>query len=133
MAKLPLISQPGERFHYSSATDVIGFLVESIADMTLAEYFEQEIFEPLGMVDTGFMVPVEKADRLATLYEAKGEGSLNEASSELNSYSERTRLYAGGHGLVSTAADYLRFAQMLLNYGELDGVRLLGKIGRAHV
>jgi CubicO group peptidase (beta-lactamase class C family) len=128
LAKLPLIGQPGERFHYSSATDVVGFLVELIAEVNLAQFFEQEIFEPLGMVDTGFMVPVEKADRLATLYEAKGEGNLDEAGAGPDSdYSERTRLYAGGHGLASTAADYRRFAQMLLNYGELDGVRLLGR------
>jgi CubicO group peptidase (beta-lactamase class C family) len=128
LMELPLIGQPGEQWSYSSATDVVGFLVELIAGMTLAEFFEQEIFEPLGMIDTGFTVPFSKAERLATLYGNDGEGGLNVASNEPDSdYSDRTRLHTGGHGLVSTAADYQRFAQMVLNDGELDGVRLLGR------
>ncbi len=128
LAELPLLSQPGESWFYSAATDVAGFLVEVIAGMTLADFFDREIFRPLGMSDTGFIVPLDKADRLATLYETDGEGALNAAGSEPDSdYSERTRFFAGGQGLVSTAADYRRFAQMLLNYGELDGVRLLGR------
>jgi CubicO group peptidase (beta-lactamase class C family) len=127
LTDLPLIAQPGERWHYSAATDVVGFLVELIAGRTLAEYFEQEIFKPLGLIDTGFVVSAEKSERLATLYKAGGQGTLKIASNEPNSdYSEQTRLHTGGHGLVSTAADYLRFAQLLLNHGELDGVRLLG-------
>jgi CubicO group peptidase (beta-lactamase class C family) len=128
LAELPLLSQPGESWYYSAATDVAGYLVEVIADMTLADFFDREIFRPLGMSDTGFIVPLAKVDRLATLYETDGLGALNVAGSELDSdYSERTRFFAGGQGLVSTAADYRRFAQMLLNYGELDGVRLLGR------
>ena len=128
LVKLPLISQPGERWYYSAATDVVGFLIELIANMSLAEFFEQEIFKPLGMLDTGFIVPENKVDRLATLYSADEDGALIVASNEPDSdYSERTRLHTGGHGLVSTAADYLRFAQLVLNKGELDGVRLLGR------
>jgi CubicO group peptidase (beta-lactamase class C family) len=128
LVELPLINQPGERWYYSAATDVVGFLIELIADMSLAEFFEQEIFKPLGMLDTGFIVPENKVDRLATLYSADEDGALNVASNEPDSdYSERTRLHTGGHGLVSTAADYLRFAQLVLNKGELDGVRLLGR------
>jgi CubicO group peptidase (beta-lactamase class C family) len=128
LLQLPLIDQPGERWYYSSATDVVGFLVELIADMTLAEFFEQEIFAPLNMVDTGFMVPMDQADRLATLYETDGEGPLKVASNEPDiDFGEQTQLYLGGQGLVSTAADYLRFAELLLNNGKLDGVRLLGR------
>jgi CubicO group peptidase (beta-lactamase class C family) len=128
LAEVPLLSQPGERWYYSAASDVAGYLVEVIAQMTLAEYFEQEIFSPLGLSDTGFIVPAGKVDRLATLYKTDGQGSLQAAGAEPDSeYSERTRFFAGGQGLVSTAADYLRFAQMLLNQGELDGIRLLGR------
>jgi CubicO group peptidase (beta-lactamase class C family) len=123
---IPLINQPGERWYYSSATDVVGYLVELISDTPLADFFEHEIFAPLNMIDTGFIVPVDKADRLATLYETDGSGSLTAASNEPDSdYSERTRLHTGGHGLVSTATDYLRFAQMVLNNGELEGVQIL--------
>ena len=128
LAELPLLGQPGEQWYYSAATDVVGFLVERIADMTLAEFFRQKIFEPLGMFDTDFIVPGDKRDRLATLYEINGEGALNKSSDDPDSdYRERTRLHTGGHGLTSTAADYLRFAQLLLNKGELDSVRLLGR------
>jgi CubicO group peptidase (beta-lactamase class C family) len=127
LVELPLISQPGERWFYSAATDVVGFLIELIAGMPLAEFFEQEIFKPLGMQDTGFIVPEIKTGRLATLYGVDENEALNVASNEPDSdYSEQTKLHAGGHGLVSTAADYLRFAQLILNNGELDGVRLLG-------
>lgn len=128
LAELPLISQPGERWYYSAATDVAGYLVELITDISLAEFFEQEIFAPLGMIDTGFSVPSSETYRLATLYGIDEEGTLFVASNEPDSdYSERTRLHTGGHGLVSTAADYLRFTLMILNNGELDGVRLLGR------
>jgi len=123
---LPLINQPGERWYYSSATDVVGYLVELITDTPLADFFELEIFAPLTMIDTSFVVPADKSDRLATLYETDGAGSLTVASNEPDSdYSERTQLHVGGHGLVSTVTDYHRFAQLVLNNGEVDGVRLL--------
>jgi CubicO group peptidase (beta-lactamase class C family) len=126
LARLPLISQPGERWYYSAATDVVGYLIELIADKPLAEFFEQEIFAPLGMIDTGFVVPKEKADRLANLYGTGAKGALRVISNDPDSdYSNHTRLHTGGHGLASTAADYLRFAQLILYNGELDGVRLL--------
>lgn len=128
LSDLPLISQPGERWFYSAATDVAGYLVEVIAGMTLADFFEEEIFKPLGMIDTAFIVPGEKSERLAALYKAGDQGALKVSGDDPDyDYSVRTRFYAGGQGLVSTAADYLRFAQLLLNKGELDGVRLLGR------
>jgi CubicO group peptidase (beta-lactamase class C family) len=124
---LPLLHQPGEVWHYSAATDVVGYLVELISDMPLAEFFDRKIFQPLGMVDTGFYVPTEKVDRFATLYGLTEKNALDVIDNAPDSdYSEKTCLHTGGHGLVSTAADYLRFAQLVLNKGELDGVRLLG-------
>ncbi len=126
IAELPLAFQPGEAWRYSVATDVIGHVVELISDMSLSEFFEQRILKPLRMQDTAFSVPPEKADRLATLYGQAEEGNLEEIDTAIGGDYFDVSLHAGGHGLVSTAADYLRFAQFILNKGELDGVRLLG-------
>ncbi len=126
IADLPLIYQPGQVWHYSVATDVVGRLVEVISDMSLAEFFEERIFQSLGMEDTTFCVPPEKVDRFATLYGPTEKGNLEVLDTVTGGDFFNVRLYAGGHGLVSTTADYLRFAQLVLNKGELDGVRLLG-------
>jgi CubicO group peptidase (beta-lactamase class C family) len=128
MAKLPLASQPGTRFRYSVATDVVGYLVQVISGMPFDEFLRQRVFEPLGMVDTDFWVPPAKIERFATTYGPGEEGGLKVVDAPQTShYARPTRNPSGGGGLVSTTGDYLRFAQMLLNKGELDGVRLLGR------
>jgi CubicO group peptidase (beta-lactamase class C family) len=121
---LPLSYPPGERFHYSHATDVLGFLVGRIAGMPFRDFLMQRIFEPLGMVDTDFYIPPAKRDRLAVVYRYDEKtGGLQPVPFKL--YDGPPNFTGGGGGLVSTADDYLKFARMLLNKGELDGVRLL--------
>jgi CubicO group peptidase (beta-lactamase class C family) len=120
---LPLTYQPGERFHYSHATDVLGFLVGRIEGKPFREVLMERIFKPLGMVDTDFYIPVEKRDRLATVYRMNAAGGLDAVPFKL--YDEAPPFCGGGGGLVSTIDDYLKFARMLLNKGELDGVRLV--------
>jgi CubicO group peptidase (beta-lactamase class C family) len=126
IADLPLANQPGQVWRYSVATDVVGYLVEVISDMSLAEFFDEKIFRPLGMEDTAFSVPPDKIDRFATLYGKTEKSALDLIDMATGGDYINVRLYSGGHGLVSTTADYLRFAQLVLNKGELDGVRLLG-------
>jgi CubicO group peptidase (beta-lactamase class C family) len=126
IADLPLANQPGQVWRYSVATDVVGYLVEVISDMSLAEFFDEKIFRPLGMEDTSFSVPPDKMDRFATLYGKTEKSALDLIDTATGGDYINIRLYSGGHGLVSTTADYLRFAQLVLNKGELDGVRLLG-------
>lgn len=128
LARLPLASQPGTRWEYSVSMDVLGRIVETVAEKPFDTYLEDEILQPLGMVDTGFRVPDEKLSRLAALYRRTDDGGLEltETPAESDYRSER-RVPFGGHGLVSTAADYLRFATMLVNGGELDGVRILSR------
>lgn len=130
LAGLPLAHQPGTVFHYSVAIDVLGYLVEIISGMRFDDFLRQRIFEPLNMVDTGFWVPPEKAHRLAVMYGPveKKPGKLKDIDPAGKSqYLQETSFFSGGGGLVSTTMDYLRFCQMLLNGGELDGVRLLGR------
>jgi CubicO group peptidase (beta-lactamase class C family) len=127
LSELPLAHQPGQVWRYSVATDVVGYLVEVISDMPFADFLEEKILRPLGMEDTAFFVPSAKTERFATVYGQTEKGTLDVLDvATAGDYSETVRLHCGGHGLVSTAADYLRFAQMVLNRGELDGVRLLG-------
>ena len=126
LTELPLAYQPGQAWRYSVATDVVGHLVELISDMSLGEFFEEKIFKPLGMEDTAFTVSLEKVDRFATLYGKTDEGPLELIDVATGGDYFSTLLESGGAGLVSTTADYLRFAQLVLNKGELDGVRLLG-------
>jgi len=124
LGELPLTYQPGERFHYSHATDVLGFIVARIEGKSLGEVLKARILDPLGMGDTGFWARPENADRLARLYKAPAEGGpLKDVSYPPEP--EPPVFEAGGGGLISTADDYLRFARMLLGRGELDGVRLL--------
>ena len=129
IADLPLVHQPGQAWWYSVATDVVGYLVQVISGMPFDVFLEERILGPLGMEDTGFYVPAGKLDRLATLYGAAEDGGLKELvnTSVVGDYTKPPRLLSGGGGLVSTASDYVRFSQMLLNGGELDGVRLLGR------
>jgi len=126
LGQLPLISQPGEEFHYGMSVDVIGYLIEVISKMPLDEYLKKHIFEPLNMNDTYFTLPQNKYPRLATLYKMGSDGKLTRATGYFE-YPKEQKYFSGGAGLVSTAADYARFAQMLLNKGELDGKRILSR------
>lgn len=128
VASLPLIAQPGEKFVYSVANDVLGYLVEVVSGLSFENYLAQHIFQPLNMVDTGFYIPLEKQSRLAEIYtpnpNTSGLITLNNIPLQLDKY----RFFpSGGGGLFSTAEDYLRFAQMLLNGGQLNGKRILGR------
>jgi CubicO group peptidase (beta-lactamase class C family) len=126
ITNLPHKYHPGDTWHYSMATDVVGRLVEIIADMPIADFFEEKIFKPLGMVDTAFSVPKEKEDRFANLYGPDGNNLLAPVDVSVGGEYSNPKFHIPGHGLVSTAEDYFNFAQMVLNKGEFDGVRLLG-------
>ena len=126
LAELPLMFQPGSEWAYSMSIDIIGRVVEVLSGMSLGEFMKKRIFDPLGMTDTAFHCEADKADRLAALYvpnpadkkmlrnDAAGAGALNEPKAHL-----------GGGGLVSTTSDYLKFAEMLRNGGEYNGVQIL--------
>jgi CubicO group peptidase (beta-lactamase class C family) len=145
-AKLPLAHQPGTRFRYGISSDILGAVVEKVSGRKFEEFVEERICRPLGMRDSGFDVPAEKMGRLATVYAhgkrpAAGtastsgengaggpEGRFVASAPIASAYAEKGRGFAaGGSGMFSTIGDYARFAQMLLNGGELDGVRILGR------
>ncbi|MQA28667.1 MAG: serine hydrolase [Luteitalea sp.] len=136
LARAPLVSHPGAEYHYSLGVDVLGRLVEVVSGTPFALFLRERIFEPLPMTDTGFDVPEDKWSRLATVYSPDANGAIrpmkdpesfgNTHMSPIAYYKAPKKYFSGGAGLVSTAHDYARFAQMLLNGGELDGVRLLG-------
>ena len=132
LAEIPLVFSPGDRWNYSVAIDVLGHLVEIVSGMSLDEYFQQKIFAPLGMVDTGFTIPVEKLPRFAACYARNPNTkaiTLADKGDETSSYcregKDPQRFFGGGGGLVSTLSDYFNFCRMLANGGELNGVRLL--------
>lgn len=126
LAEIPLLHQPGTRYHYSVSTDVLGRLVEVVSGQDFAAFLEENIFEPLGMVDTFFTVPRERQERLAQLYRPVEGGGLAPARAMTSwRFVNPNRFYSGGGGLCSTIGDYLRFARMLLGKGELDGTRIL--------
>ncbi|MBU3018408.1 beta-lactamase family protein [Paraglaciecola agarilytica] len=128
VAKLPLNHQPGSKWNYSIGTDIIGILVERLSGQTLGAYFEQHIFEPLEMDDTGFYVPKDKQDRLAQIYVINQQGQTVPMENEpLGDYLSAPEIESGGGGLVSTIKDYYTFTQMLLNGGEYQGTRILGR------
>lgn len=128
IAQMPLAYHPGTRYRYSVATDVLGYLVQVVAGMPFADFLQERIFAPLGMTDTFFTVPDAKLDRFAANYGPKDDGGLKVIDAPRESrYARPTQRPSGGGGLLSTTPDYLRFTQMLLNGGELDGVRLLGR------
>src|SRR5258706_15086197 len=122
LAKLPLAFEPGTTWEYGHSTDVLGRVVEIVSGQTLDVFLAERILKPLKMVDSGFHVPADKLNRLAQpapdVYTGK--------TPELLDVAQPATFFAGGHGMVSTAGDYLRFAQMLENGGELDGARILG-------
>jgi CubicO group peptidase (beta-lactamase class C family) len=118
LARLPLAYQPGEVFEYALNLDVLGRVIEVVSGQPLDQFFDNRLFKPLGMVDTSFWVPPEKLSRLV-------DPPANVPIHPDRDVTKPTTMFSGGGGLVSTAADYLRFSQMLLNGGELDGVRIL--------
>jgi CubicO group peptidase (beta-lactamase class C family) len=130
LSTIPLLYQPGTRWVYSVSADIQGYLVQKLSGEPLPQFLKERIFDPLEMTDTGFLVPKEKRDRFATVYDRTEQGELTVVSaSEWGlSYDREPGLPSGGMGLVSTAGDYLKFAQMLLNGGELGRVRLLGPV-----
>jgi CubicO group peptidase (beta-lactamase class C family) len=127
LVKLPLIHQPGKGWRYGESPEVLGYLVELLSGMPFDAFLKQRIFEPLGMDDTDFSIPEAKRDRLARMYGFSETGSLVEKV-ESSPWLVPSSVPRGGFGLISTAPDYLRFAQMLLNKGELDDTRILGRM-----
>jgi CubicO group peptidase (beta-lactamase class C family) len=144
LVRLPLAYQPGSRWHYGLGIDVAAHLIERIVDQPLRQFLQERIFGPLGMVDTDFCVPAAKQARLAAMYGvgdiaacnmthlkmfAAWEAGVLECIDPSDSYplDQPQTFQRGGHGLYSTTADYMRFALMLLNNGELDGARVLGR------
>ncbi len=132
LSGIPLRQQPGSMWHYSVAVDVQGYLVEVLSGQAFDEFLEERLFDPLGMTDTGFYVPPEKAPRFAQIYGYDDDGQLypaemfNGGSNEI--WLSDPAFKSGGGGLVSTAMDYMRFSQMLLNGGELNGERILSPL-----
>lgn len=125
LAKLPLVGHPGEVWNYGFSTDVAGRIIEVVSGMPLDRFMADRIFGPLGMQDTYFEVPANKRSRLTGYYGITSGPPALLDSPDTGSFTRRPTFLSGGGGLVSSAPDYLRFAQMILNGGELDGVRLL--------
>ena len=130
LGRIPLAFSPDSSWCYGLSADVLGAVVEQASGMRFGEFLEKNIFEPLGMKDTGFWVPPEKQERLAKSYEAVEDGMIPYTGDYLavsNAMKEPPAYEAGGAGLVSTIDDYGKFAQMLLNGGILDGTRILSE------
>jgi CubicO group peptidase (beta-lactamase class C family) len=129
IASLPLNHQPGTAWNYSFSTDIIGALVEKLSGKRLGEYMQDTIFTPLGMKDTGFYVSADKVHRLTQIYTAdrKTGQTVVMKNEPLGDYKSDPTFHSGGGGLVSTLQDYFTFAQMMLNGGEVNGVRILGR------
>ena len=127
LGDIPLIHQPGDAWKYGMSTDVLGYLVQIVSGMPFETFLKTRIFEPLRMNDTGFSVKIENADRYSKVYEFAEDGDLQQIEKVHAATGPLSFFHSGGGGLQSTAADYLRFCQMVLNDGELDGVRLLGR------
>jgi CubicO group peptidase (beta-lactamase class C family) len=127
MATLPLLYQPGTRWVYSVGVDIQGYLVEKLSGKTFPEFLRTRLFEPLGMIDTGFSVPAEKLSRVSDIYAYDRAKAALAAEARDPNISKMPGLPSGGGGLFGTAADYFKFAQMLLNGGEYGGKRILKK------
>ena len=126
LGELPLVMQPGSAWHYGINMDVLGRLIEISSGQSFPDFLEEHLFAPLGMKDTAFYVPNEKVDRFPALYSATAEGGMRLIDPpNTSAYLERPAMPGGGGGLVASAADYMRFARMLTNGGELDGRRVL--------
>ena len=131
IAAIPLLFQPGTKWRYSYATDVLGYVVQVVADMPLADFLEQRVFKPLGMIDTGFQVSADKASRLAQIYASKAlyePYAIPAANVPLiGDVLQATQCPSSGGGLTSTLSDYLRFCNCLLNKGTYEGTQLISR------
>jgi len=128
LAKIPLLYQPGKGWLYSSSMDIQGYIVEKLSGQALPDFMRDNIYKPLGMRDAGFFVPADKRKRFATNYFSNPKGELTAGPTVdgvPTDYAEPPTMASGGGGMVSTAEDYYRFAQMLANGGELSGARVL--------
>ena len=125
LAEQPLVHQPGAGWRYGWSHTVVGRVIEVVSDLPLDEYLASAIFDPLGMVDTGFRVPPDKVDRLAAVYESVAGVLHRIDNADTHEITEHVPLLSGGAGCASTVLDYSRFTRMLLRHGDLDGVRLL--------
>lgn len=126
LATLPLKNQPGTKYEYSVSIDVAGYLIEVLSGMPFDQFLQTRLFDPLKMKDTGFEVPEEDWGRLAMVYtNSEASKELTPVESMTNDVKQEVTLFSGGGGLVSTIGDYGKFGQMLLNGGELNGVRVL--------
>lgn len=128
LARLPLEFSPGTAWNYSASTDVLGYLVQLLADKPLDDYFQEHIFDPLGMSETGFQVRDDQVDRFAACYLYQpGDGMALQEDPETSRYRRKPGFLSGGAGLVSTVDDYYRFAQALCQGGEFRGQRIIGR------
>ena len=128
VAEIPLLSQPGEQWYYSVAVDLQGYIVQKLSGMKYGEFLEKHIFKPLKMADTGFFVKKEDQPRFAEIHSWDSERNRltqRPHRKDRPSYLDPNRLESGGGGLVSTAHDYARFLQMLVNEGSLEGAKIL--------
>ena len=125
LAKIPLAYQPGTRWVYSASMDIQGYIIEKLSGQTLPDFMQEHIFKPLGMKDSGFFVPADKRGRFVTVYRSNEKGEVVPAPGFGGEYAEQPTMPSGGGGMVTTAEDYFRFAEMLANGGELNGVRIL--------
>jgi len=125
LAKIPLAYQPGTKWVYSVSMDIQGYIIEKLSGQTLPDFMAEHIFKPLGMKDSGFFVPPDKQSRFVTLYRSDEKGQLVSMPSYHREFTQPPAAPSGGGGLVTTAEDYFRFASMLANEGELNGVRVL--------
>jgi len=124
LSKIPLMYQPGTKWSYSASMDVQGYIIEKLSGQSLPDFYAEHIFKPLGMKDAGFFVPAEKRDRFVTVYQAAAGEPLKPMNPRFN-YESQPGMPSGGGGMVSTAEDYYRFASMLANGGELNGVGII--------
>lgn len=129
MGKAPLAFTPGAKWEYGASADVMGAVIETVSGMKLSEFYKKEIFEPLGMTDTGFYIPEEKYSRLAKPYVQSPDGNVHYTNHDLciTDYKCPPAFESGGAGLVSTIDDYAKFVKMLANHGSLNGTRILGR------
>ncbi|MGH9643902.1 MAG: serine hydrolase domain-containing protein, partial [Terriglobales bacterium] len=125
LSQIPLAYQPGTQWVYSASMDIQGYIIEKLSGQSLPDFMQEHIFKPLGMKDTGFHVPAEKLDRFVTIYRSDEKGQLVPMPTYHREFTQPPTMPSGGGGSVTTAEDYYRFAQMLANEGELNGVRIL--------
>lgn len=125
LAAYPLVAQPGEKWHYSASPDILALLIEQFSGMSCADYLKQKLFDPLGMNDTGYNLVAGTEGRKAKLYQTNKDGGLNIHPRQTPAQGHT--VFGGTHGLYSTAADYMKFAEMLLNDGKANGQVLIGR------